>query len=197
MPPRSLPAALGAAVALVAVLGGTASAHEDCPHFDLGDLRASIEDVDVVVVGEVAALEGAPAIAPEVYLKGSAVSGPLPLAEASSGCAAAELPPAGTRVVAGLRREGGGFQWPVPAALFAVEAGIATNGGEPPVSLPEDELVSRIRAVSGQYAVLATEPSEGASVNWLGVVLPVALAAAVILGIALALLRVWHRIEPE
>ena len=65
------------------------------------------------------------------------------------------------------------------------------------MSLTEDDLVSRIREVSGQYAVLATDPSEGASVNWLGVVLPVALAAALILGIALVLLRIWHRIEPE
>ena len=153
----------------------------------------------MVVVGEVAALEGAPAIAPEAYLKGAAVSGPLPLAaaETGSGCARAVPPPAGTRVVAALRREGGGFQWPVPAALFVVADGVATNGGEPPVSLPEDELVARIRAVSGQYAVLATEPSEGASVNWLGVVLPVSLAAALILAIALVLLRIWHRIEPE
>lgn len=196
MLPRGLLAAL-AALGVAVALGGTARAQEDCPRFDLGDLRASIEDVDVIVVGEVATLEGAPAIAPEAYLKGSAVSGPLPLAEGASGCARAALPPAGTRVVAGLRREGGGFQWPVPAALFTVEGGIATNGAEPPVSLPEDELVSRIRAVSGQYAVLATEPSEGASINWLGVVLPVGLAAAVILGIALVLLRVWHRIEPE
>ena len=202
MPPRGPVAALAAlvvvlALALAAGWGEAARAQADCPRFDLADLRASIEGVDVVVVGEVAALEGAPAIAPEAYLKGAAVSGLLPLSEAPSGCARAVPPPAGTRVVAALRREGGGFQWPVPAALFAVADGVATNGADPPVSLPEDELVSRIRAVSGQYAVPATEPSEGASVNWLGVVLPVSLAAALILAIALVLLRIWHRIEPE
>ena len=182
--------------ATVAVAGGPVQAHEDCPHFDLADLRASVDDMDVIVAGELVDEDGVPAIQPEVYLKGSAVTGPLPLA-ATSDCAQAGLPAAGSRVVVALRREGGGFQWPVPAALFAVEDGIATSGGDPPVSLPEDELVSRIREVSGQYAVLAADPSEGVSVNWLGVVLPVALAAAIILGIALVLLRIWHRIEPE
>ncbi len=185
---------------VVAVAGGVATpalAHDDCPHFDLDDLRASVEDADVIVVGELVTLDGAPAVDPEVYLKGSAVTQTLVLAGEASECEEAELPPAGARVVVALRREAGGFQWPVPAALFVVEDGIATNGAEPAASLPEEELVSRIREVSGQYAVLAVDPSEGASVNWLGVVLPVALAAAIILGIALVLLRIWHRIEPE
>ncbi len=177
-------------------MGDTARAHEDCPHFDLDDLRVALEDFDVVVVGEVATVVGTPAIEPEVYLKGSAVTGALALDDTSE-CEGADLPAAGTRVVVALRREAGAFQWPVPAALFVVEGGTATNGADPPVSLTEDDLVSRIRQVSGQYAVLATDPSEGASVNWLGVVLPVALAAALILGIALVLLRIWHRIEPE
>ena len=184
----------------MAVAGGAATpalAHDDCPHFDLDDLRASVEDVDVIVVGELVTSDGAPAIEPEVYLKGSAVTQALVLAAQASECQEAELPPAGARVVVALRRGAGGFQWPVPAALFAVQDGIATNGAEPAASLPEEDLVSRIRGVSGQYAVLAADPSEGASVNWLGVVLPVALAAAIILGIALVLLRIWHRIEPE
>ena len=140
--------------------------------------------------------DGAPAIEPEAYLRGSAVAGPLPLLDGSE-CDQAAVPAEGSRVVVALRREGRGFQWPVPEALFVVENGIATNGGSNAVELPEDELVTRIREVSGQYAVLASDPSEGASIDWARVIVPVSLAAAIILAIALVLLRIWHRIEPE
>jgi hypothetical protein len=182
---------------LLTAPAGTARAHEDCPHFDLDDLRASVDDVDVIVVGELVIVGSTPTVEPEAYLKGSAIAGPLVISNAPSECARAELPPEGGRVVVALRRDGRGFAWPVPAALFTVEGGTATNGGDAPVSLPEDELVSRIRGFSGQYAVLAGDASEGASIDWLRVVLPVTLAALVILGIALVLLRIWHRIDPE
>ena len=177
--------------------GGSARAHEDCPHFDLDDLWGSVEDVDVIVVGKLVIVGGTPTVEPEAYLKGPAIAGPLVISNAPSECARADLPPDGGRVVASLRRDGRNFQWPVPDALFVVEGGAATNGGDTPVSLPEDELVSRIRGVTGQYAVLAADASEGASIDWLRVVLPVTLAALVILGIALVLLRIWHRIDPE
>lgn len=137
---------------------------------------------------------GGPAIAPEAYLKGPAIAGALPLTDRPTDCDRAVLPAEGARVLAALRREGSAFQWPVPATLFVVTDGVATNGA---VSLPEDDLVTRIREVSGQYAVLATDASEGASIDWLRVVLPVTLAAIVILAIALVLLRIWHRIDPE
>lgn len=190
-------AALLALAALASLAGGTANAHEDCPHFDLDDLFASVEDVDVIVVGELVTVAGAPAIAPEAYLKGPAIAEALPLSDRPTECDRAVLPVEGSRVLAALRREGGGFQWPVPAALFVVEDGVATNGGDNPASLSEDDLVTRIREVSGQYAVLATDASEGASIDWLRVVLPVTIAAIVILAIALVLLRIWHRIDPE
>ncbi|MDE2933277.1 MAG: hypothetical protein OXS47_05335 [Chloroflexota bacterium] len=177
--------------------GQTASAHDDCPHFDLDDLFASVEDVDVIVVGELVTEAGAPAIAPEAYLKGPAIAETLPLSDRPTDCDRAALPVEGARVLAALRREGGAFHWPVPAALFVIEEGVATNGGDAAVSLSEDDLVTRIREVSGQYAVLATDVSEGASIDWLRVVLPVTLAAIVILAIALVLLRIWHRIDPE
>ena len=186
-------------LALLSSLGTApaARAHDDCPHFDLDDLFASIEDVDVIVVGELVTEAGAPAIAPEAYLKGPAIAEALPLSDSPTDCDRAALPAEGARVLAALRREGGGFQWPVPAALFVIEEGVATNGDDAPVSLSEDDLVTRIREISGQYAVLATDESEGASIDWLRVVLPVTLAAIVILAIALVLLRIWHRIDPE
>ncbi|MCY3505721.1 MAG: hypothetical protein OXH41_06130 [Chloroflexi bacterium] len=178
-------------------IGETASAHEDCPHFDLDDLFASIEDVDVIVVGELVTEAGAPAIDPEAYLKGPAIAEALPLSDSPTDCERAVLAAEGSRVLVALRREGGGFQWPVPAAFFVIESGVGSNSGDNPVSLSEDDLVTRIREVSGQYAVLATDESEGASIDWLRVVLPVTLAAIIILAIALVLLRIWHRIDPE
>ncbi len=190
--------ALGTLASLFALgAGETASAHDDCPHFDLDDLFASAEDVDVIVVGELVTEAGTPAIAPEAYLKGPAIAEALPLSDRPTECDRAVLPAEGARVLAALRHEGGAFQWPVPAALFVIHDGVATNGGEAPVSLSEDDLVTRIREVTGQYAVLATDESEGASIDWLRVVLPVTLAAIVILAIALVLLRIWHRIDPE
>ncbi len=148
----------------------------------------------MIVIGELTSAGETPTIEPEAYLKGSAITQALVLANAPSECAEANLPLSGARVVVALRQAVGGFQWPVPAALFVVEGGIATNGADPPLSLPEDELISHIREVSGQYAVPASESS---SIDWLRVVLPVVLAAIVILGIGLVLLRIWHRIEPE
>ena len=174
-----------------------AQAHEDCPHFDLDDLRGSLDDVAIVVIGEMTTEAGSPAIAAEAYLKGAAAPPTLVLLDRPSECERAALPAAGARVLAALRLESGGYQWPVPAALFVLADGLAATAGESPVSLPEEELIARIRGVSGQYVTLAADASEGASINWLGVVLPVTLAAAVILGVALALLRIWHRIEPE
>ena len=175
----------------------TARAHDDCPHFDLDDLFASVEDVDVIVIGQLGTEAGSPVIDPEAYLKGPAIAEMLPLSGRPTECDRAVLPAEGARVLVALRREGGGFQWPVPAALFVLDDGVAANGGDNPVSLSEDDLVTRIREVSAQYAVLATDESEGASIDWLRVVLPVTLAAIVILAIALVLLRIWHRIDPE
>ncbi|MBH77231.1 MAG: hypothetical protein CL897_03255 [Dehalococcoidia bacterium] len=177
--------------------GNLARAHEDCPHFKLEDMRRSVEDVDIIVIGVMASEGSMRVIQPEVYLRGSAVAGPLGLIDQPSICIPAEPPPDGGRVIVGLRRVEGGFQWPVSHALFVVEDGFARAGGDQGVSLTEEELVSRIREVSGQYAVVATHASQGASINWVGVILPVGLSAIVILSIALVLLRIWHRIEPE
>ena len=83
-----------------------ARAHDDCPHFDLDDLFASIEDIDVIVVGELVTEAGAPAIAPEAYLKGPAIAEALPLSDRPTDCDRAALPVEGARVLAALRREG-------------------------------------------------------------------------------------------
>ncbi len=185
-------------LSLVTAVEAAASPEADCAYFNLDDLRASVDDIDVIVVGEYVIVDGEVGVQPEAFLKGSAVSRHLPWSRAMTVCDTARAPDKGSRVIVALRREGSEFAWPVRTALFVVEGGIATGfGDDAPVALSEDELVSRIREVSGQYAVLATDASEGASIDWLRVVLPVTLAAIVILAIALVLLRIWHRIDPE
>ncbi len=195
---RATLVAFAAILSLALVASQTAHAQEAegvCPTFDLADLPLSLETVDVVVLGDLVDVDGTPAIAGEVFLKGSVRAHAVPLADGPAECPQAVLPAAGARVLAAVRQTPDGYLWPIPEALFVLTGGVATNG--PAVSLPEDDVISRIRDASGQYAVLATDPSEGVSIDWLRVVLPVVLAAAVILGISLVLLRIWHRIEPE
>ena len=191
-------AAALAALALAALLAaGSARAQGGCPRLDLADLRFSLADFDAVVVGEVAERADGAAILPEAWLKGAASAEAVPLAAGGgSGCPLAVMPPAGTRVLAALRRAGTGYEPPLASALFVIADGVAVNGASPPERLPEAGLTARIRAVTGQYAVPAATPAEGASLDWARVVAPVAGATLAILAVALALMRVWHRIDP-
>ena len=191
-------AALTLAVALAVAASGSARAQDGgCPRLDLADLRFSLADFDAVVVGTVAERAGGVAILPEFWLKGAASAGAIPLAAGDGrGCPLAPPPPAGTRALAALRREGTGYAPPLASALFVIADGVAVNGASPPERLPEAELVARIRAVTGQYAVPAAAPAEGASLDWVRVVAPVAGAILAIFAISLVLMRVWHRIDP-
>lgn len=191
-------AALTLAVALAVAADGSARAQDGgCPRLDLADLRFSLADFDAVVVGAVAERADGVAILPEFWLKGAASAGAIPLAAGDGrDCPLAATPPAGARVLAALRREGTGYAPPLASALFVIADGVAVNGTSPPERLPEAELVARIRAVTGQYAVPAAAPAEGASLDWVRVVVPVAGAILVIFAISLALMRVWHRIDP-
>ena len=191
-------AAALAALALAALLAaGSTRAQGGCPRLDLADLRFSLADFDAVVVGEVAERADGAAILPEAWLKGAASAEAAALAAGGgNGCPLAAMPPAGTRVLAALRRAGTGYEPPLASALFVIADGVAVNGASPPERLPEAGLTARIRAVTGQYAVPAATPAEGASLDWARVVAPVAGATLAILAVALALMRVWHRIDP-
>jgi hypothetical protein len=68
------------------------------------------------------------------------------------------------------------------------------EGAEP---RSEVEVVSSIRAITGQYAVPAATEAEGAGIDWGNTVLPLGLVLLVIFGIGLVLMRVWHRIDPS
>lgn len=192
-------AAALAALALAALLAaGSARAQGDeCPRLDLADLRFSLADFDAVVVGEVTERAGVAAILPEAWLKGAASAEAVPLAAGDgNGCPLAVMPPAGTRALAALRWGGTGYEPPLASALFVIADGVAVNGASPQERLPEAELTASIRAVTGQYAVPAATPAEGASLDWVRVAAPVAGATLAILAVSLALMRVWHRIDP-
>ncbi len=196
---RAAPALAALALTLAAALaGGSATAQDGpCPRLDLADLRFSLAEFDVVVVGEVAARADGLAILPEVWLKGAASAGAVPLATGDGGeCPLAATPPAGARALAALRREGTGFAPPPASALFVIADGVAVNGADPPERLPEAELIARIRAATGQYAVPAAAPAEGASLDWARVAAPVGGALLAIFAVSLVLMRVWHRIDP-
>lgn len=194
---RAAPALAALALA-VALAGGSARAQEQaCPRLDLADLRFSLAEFDVVVVGAVAERAGGVAILPEAWLKGAASADAIPLAAGDGrDCLSAPLPPAGARALAALRREGTGYAPPPASALFVISDGVAVNAASQPERLPEAELIARIRAVTGQYAVPAAAPAEGASLDWVRVVAPVAGAILAIFAVSLALMRLWHRIDP-
>jgi hypothetical protein len=81
------------------------------------------------------------------------------------------------------------------AQTYVLRDGRAQRGDQPAV--PEVQLVSEVREVTGQYIVIATSQDEGAGIDWGNTVVPLGVALAVIFGIGLVLMRVWHRIDPS
>ena len=177
-------------------MGAAASARAQtgCAAFDLDAIEEAIFDFDVIVVGELGRVPGGggAAIAPEAYLRGPAVAADIPLAEASDPCERAELPDSGSRVVAALQEGPDGLEVPVLSALFVLEDGVAV-GSE--LTLPEGELIDRIRGATGQYAFPAGDEDEGASISWVTIV-SVGGAVLAIFAVGLVLMRIWHRIDP-
>lgn len=182
-----------------------ASAALDCLDFDPGN-RASVEATAVIVIGTVAS--GGPAgsvvIHPEAYLRGAAerkafmLSRP-PSTNAVQEAALRECPPAilepGSRVLLALYGEGGELAWPGRWQAFTLRDGTAANQapGEP-LLMAEDELIEEIRAITGVYVVPA-ESDPAFSIQWTNLAI-VAGALAIVFAIGLALMRVWHRIDP-
>ena len=188
---------------VVGVAGGSqrVDAQSRCAGFPaLADITAaSLDAFDVIVIGIwVAAPEGRTAIEPEAFLKGPAIATPLLLGE-PRGDPQSECPPAllvpGTRVLAALRPGPDAPLHPDIHTVFVLEGGRAShpNGGE---SLAEAALIEGIRGITNQYAVPAATAGEGASIDWLRVVLPVGGAVLGIFVAGLVLMRIWHRIDP-
>lgn len=137
-------------------------------------------------------------LSPSFFLKGAATAGDivLPRPPAGDDCPPAEFGE-GQRVLVVLAKSQSRLAWPGPSAVFTLVDGRATNQETPPARLSEAELVERIRAVTGQYAVPATDEGEGAAVGWLTTIVPLGIALVLLFGVGLVLMRIWHRIDPS
>jgi hypothetical protein len=63
--------------------------------------------------------------------------------------------------------------------------------------LAEEELSERIRALTGQSSVPADPGDDGSTIDWTRTVLPLSVALGLVFVIGLAMMRVWHRIDPS
>lgn len=172
-------------------------ASDDCYVFDLAVLDESVAAADLIIVATVERADaGSAALSPRAFLKGSVTATAIGLSRPVDGqCPEANLR-AGERVLVILTATRDRNDWPGPSQVFALINGRATNQEASPVTVAEAELVERIRSVTGQYAVPAADEDEGASIGWLTTVLPVGLALALLFGVGLVLMRIWHRIDP-
>jgi hypothetical protein len=136
---------------------------------------------------------------PEVILKGSVpgTNVTLPAPEGNAPCPLATLED-GTRALLLLSVAGGRPEWPGESQVFDLRDGLAVQQedlgfGES----PEFARINSIRTITGQYVVPASEPGEGAGIDWGSTVLPIGAVLAVVFGIGLVLMRTWHRIDPS
>jgi hypothetical protein len=151
----------------------------------------------VIVVAEVAeAGERTASLRPEVFLKGPVSSGLLTLtADRSTNCQPASLA-AGQRLVLFLGEAGGVASWPIASSVVYLDRGQAALPGSP-LTTTEAALIAEIRHITEQYAVPASDTSEGAGIEWGRTVLPVGIALVVLMAVSLFLMRIWHRIDPS
>ena len=177
-----------------------AAATSDCIGFEPGS-RESVAAVAVIVIGVVQDSPNAEQtiIQPEAYLKGSAERQAFTLrksevdAPAQQECPPATLTP-GSRVLLALYEEDGRLAWPDALHTFVLVGGSAVDSLSDATLMPEDELIAQIRSITGQYVV----PAEGEgtfSIQGSNIAILV-VALLVVFGIGLALMRVWHRIDP-
>lgn len=188
-------------LALIALLPATVAAQApvagSCMAYSPGSATELVEAADLVVGGTIEVQSGSTFIVPHQYLKGAVSAERIPLvAKSQPLCPPAELM-AGQDVVVLLFVERGDVLWPDAGATFYISDGQADLAqAESGVSVREVELVAEIRHITGQQAEPAVSGSEGATIDWVGTVLPVAVAVAVVFAIGLVMMREWHRIDP-
>lgn len=157
-------------------------------------------DIKVIVIGVIEKKRNSDDvnIEPELFLRGAASREPIQLQppEPAGACDPALLND-GDRVLLLLQSRGNRLVWPSDGYMFLLYEGLATNNGNTLITLSEAQLIENIRQVTGQYAVPAATTGEGARIDWVGTVLPVGGGLAVILVISLALMGLWHRIDPS
>lgn len=174
---------------------------------DIMPTRQFLNSADVVVIGVIAQVEGVggdtASLKPEAFLKGPTsatdvvIGGPM-----VAGCGRILLHE-GDRVLLTLSSDKGVFAWPLidSEGSYLLEDGRAvslnTFNNQTVANAPtEAAVVDHIRSITGQYAVPAQTNSQGASLDWIKVVLPTALVVLAVFGIGLYLMKIWHRIDP-
>ncbi len=154
---------------------------------------------DVIVLGSVVAASDSVSVQihPAAYLKGPAQAGDVELHYPSPepACPLGSFTQDG-RIVVLLQSHAGDLQWPDAGEVYVLSDGSAVNELHGGVSQAESELLHDIRAITGQYAVPATDASEGASLDWVKVVLPTTVVTLIVFGLGLLFMRTWHRIDP-
>jgi hypothetical protein len=154
-----------------------------------------VPESEVILIGQ--ATSSSPTLLvlkPEAFLKGPASADEIRFAgEESALCPQANIAE-GERVLIYMF-DAEAPAYPLINQAYVLRDGRAFMEGAEPRS--EVEVVSSIRAITGQYAVPAATEAEGAGIDWGNTVLPLGLVLLVIFGIGLVLMRVWHRIDPS
>jgi hypothetical protein len=153
-----------------------------------------VAESELIVVGIVESRQDTDIVVrPEVFLKGPASAEPLRFSGPNNtDCAPAPVEPRDRVLV--YVYDAQNVHLPLYNDVYFLKDGHAIMGDE---VRTEVEVVSAIRAVTGQYAVPAASSSEGAGIDWGHTVIPLGAALAVIFVIGLVLMRVWHRIDPS
>jgi hypothetical protein len=179
---------------------------EKCgPPMDTTVTRADVAAANMIVIGRVASIDTNSAhIAPEAFLKGPASASEIVIEGGhQAGCASVALEQ-NQRVLLSLRSDSAGVvAWPLidngPSYLLENGRAISLdprNNQTIDNAPTEASVVDHIRGITEQYAVPAQTASEGASLDWVKVVLPTALVVLAVFGIGLYLMKIWHRIDP-
>jgi hypothetical protein len=191
---------LGSAFVPGAVVVASLHLQPGCTIISEAPTALQLVDIRVIVVGTVQTRRSSDSVSiePELFLKGAASREPIQLQPPDPGeaCDPALLND-GDRVLLFLQSSDNRLVWPSDGYMFLLYEGLATNNGNTLITLTEVELVQNLRQITGQYAVPAETSAEGARIDWVGTVLPVGGGLVVILVISLALMGLWHRIDPS
>jgi hypothetical protein len=149
------------------------------------------------VTGTTADPTQAATLHPEAYLKGPTNASDIEIRRSTvvMPCEFAPLNE-GDRVIV-LLQGAEPFPWPAADAAYLLANGSATSTNPADTrTMTESQLVTKLRGLTNQVTVPATSNSEGASIDWIGTVVPVTVALLLVFGIGLYLMSIWHRIDP-
>ena len=165
-----------------------------CSLYQVDSPGQLVPDSEVIVIGRVVSTAGGSLVLrPEAFLKGPASAEDIALAPNRTDCPTAALND-GDRALIYIA-DAAKPAFPLITEAYLLADGHATMTGAKTRS--ESEVVAEIRGLTGQYAVPAATAAEGAGIDWGSTIIPLGIALAIIFGIGLFLMRVWHRIDPS